>query len=314
MASEDATLINSNINIFRLQSDSGDSTFPLRGEMLVGRELDCEVMLDYGHISRYHAKLNVSPGGVYIEDLHSTNGTFINGNRIRGRVRLNLGDTIAFDDIVFRLEADVGEPASNDTDDLVAWPVRGQAQYTPARAPREDAGDRTQVLSSSQVERIVSRSRSDHIDNDFGSGARVIVTTAPLRGKTFELAGATAGTEWAIGRDVDADINLNDATISLHHATIYRDGDEYSIALADGGNGLLVNGQSVRSAALNHDDRVQLGRMELLFRSDVASDAYSAEAAEDFEKSPTRHWGWTALVLALSAVCAVVLAIEYNLI
>lgn len=322
MASEDATLITTGINIFKLTADTGESVFPLRGEMLVGRELDCEIVLDYGHISRYHAKLNLSPGGVYLEDLHSTNGTFVNGHRIRGRVRLNLGDVVAFDDIVYRLEASVGEPSSNEEDfELEHWiapaaPARAPASIHPfGRAPQPAAtpmSEPTQAVSSVQAERIASRSRNDHIENDFGNGPRVIVTTAPLRGRTVELDGSTQGTAWRIGRDSEADICLNDATVSLDHAVIEREEDRYTISLASGGNGLMVNGQSCKAAVLHHDDRVQIGRMELLFRSDYPV-RRSAED-DEHEASGRRKHAWTWAVVILSAAAAWALANQYQLI
>ncbi len=48
----------------------------------VGREDDCEIRLDHATISAWHCELTLSDDGVYVCDHHSTNGTFVNGQRI----------------------------------------------------------------------------------------------------------------------------------------------------------------------------------------------------------------------------------------
>lgn len=59
----------------------------------IGRELDNTLVLDSPRLSRYHARLRISPSGtVLLEDLNSTNGTFVNGTLISGVRRLALGD------------------------------------------------------------------------------------------------------------------------------------------------------------------------------------------------------------------------------
>ncbi len=75
----------------------------LAGEMLVGREVECDIQLDSRKISRYHAKLITSPNGLYVEDLNSSNGTFVNQQQIRTRTHVGLGDELSFDEISFRV-------------------------------------------------------------------------------------------------------------------------------------------------------------------------------------------------------------------
>ena len=52
-------------------------------EVLIGREVECQVPLRAGHVSRYHAKITLTANAAYIEDLQSTNGTFVNGKKSR---------------------------------------------------------------------------------------------------------------------------------------------------------------------------------------------------------------------------------------
>ena len=51
------------------------------GETLVGRGGDCDIFFGDVTVSRHHAKLTVDEGGLRIEDLGSTNGTYVNGGR-----------------------------------------------------------------------------------------------------------------------------------------------------------------------------------------------------------------------------------------
>lgn len=86
-----------------LRSDKTGELHKLAGEMLVGREVECDIQLAFKQISRYHAKIYVSANGVFIEDLRSSNGTYLNGKKIRSRVLVSLGDQLAFDDLMFRV-------------------------------------------------------------------------------------------------------------------------------------------------------------------------------------------------------------------
>lgn len=67
---------------------------PVTGELFtIGRELDNSLVLDSPRLSRYHARLRISPAGtVLLEDLNSTNGTFVNGYSISGTRRLMLNE------------------------------------------------------------------------------------------------------------------------------------------------------------------------------------------------------------------------------
>jgi hypothetical protein len=87
-----------------LSGESFGRSFPLHGVTLVGRAPECAMRLDEAGISRMHARLLPTDEGVQLEDLGSTNGSFINERRVlRGEVRV--GDEIGFDALRFRLVA-----------------------------------------------------------------------------------------------------------------------------------------------------------------------------------------------------------------
>ncbi|WP_299756644.1 FHA domain-containing protein [uncultured Chloroflexus sp.] len=62
-------------------------------EITIGR-VGCDIILDNPQVSRFHAQLDRTPGGVVLRDMGSTNGTFVNGQRVMTPVSLKAGDVI----------------------------------------------------------------------------------------------------------------------------------------------------------------------------------------------------------------------------
>lgn len=60
-------------------------------EATIGRSEDAEISIPDLGLSRIHAKISRKPGGYYLEDVGSTNGTFVDDVRIDGEVRLHVG-------------------------------------------------------------------------------------------------------------------------------------------------------------------------------------------------------------------------------
>lgn len=65
-------------------------------EVSVGRSNDNDLCLSDPEVSRHHARFLHRDGGVALEDLGSSNGTFVNGTRISGEVLLGDGDRVSF--------------------------------------------------------------------------------------------------------------------------------------------------------------------------------------------------------------------------
>jgi len=78
--------------------------FPLKPEkqIVIGRSGELDMVLVEDMVSRKHAKINTSAGKITIEDLGSTNGTFVNGEKIR-HARLKEGDRILIGTSILRL-------------------------------------------------------------------------------------------------------------------------------------------------------------------------------------------------------------------
>jgi pSer/pThr/pTyr-binding forkhead associated (FHA) protein len=73
------------------------------GQFSIGRDADCDLAIADMTVSRLHAQLERTPDGWLLSDLESTNGTRVNGWRVRGKIPVRAGDVVSFGslDVVF---------------------------------------------------------------------------------------------------------------------------------------------------------------------------------------------------------------------
>ena len=76
-------------------------TFPIdKEEAIVGRDLANDIVISDPEVSRRHARFYIRDENVFVEDMGSTNGTFLNGERIASPQQLRSGDVITFGESV----------------------------------------------------------------------------------------------------------------------------------------------------------------------------------------------------------------------
>ncbi|TGY66239.1 FHA domain-containing protein [Dubosiella muris] len=85
-----------------LQDENGTRFDLLFESMVVGRAMTCEIALDEPNISLKHARITKDGDRCYIQDLKSSNGTFLNDKRVQRKMRLRPGMRVVFADHVFR--------------------------------------------------------------------------------------------------------------------------------------------------------------------------------------------------------------------
>jgi pSer/pThr/pTyr-binding forkhead associated (FHA) protein len=78
-------------------------TFPLGQELTVGRAAGCQVTLDDTYVSQLHARVFARDGQYLVEDLGSTNGTYLNRNRVTGAIVMKRGDRLQVGNTVMEL-------------------------------------------------------------------------------------------------------------------------------------------------------------------------------------------------------------------
>lgn len=107
---------------FQLVMRAGPSigkVFPInKGEMHIGRDISNEIVINDAEVSRKHVRIVIQAGEVIIEDLGSTNGSFVNEQRVSGPYTLVAGDTLQLGEHVVL----VFEAALQESDATVAVP------------------------------------------------------------------------------------------------------------------------------------------------------------------------------------------------
>lgn len=77
---------------------------PVVGTLSIGRAAGCEITLDDTFISQLHARVTIGQSGVVVEDLGSTNGTYLNRKRVTAPVVVQPGDVIQVGSTVLELQ------------------------------------------------------------------------------------------------------------------------------------------------------------------------------------------------------------------
>lgn len=144
--------------------------FPIKTSCVIGRSSECDITLAASHLSRRHAKMIIKDGQLYIKDLESSNGTYLNGKRVT-EAKVQRGDELRFDTLCFGV---IG-PAN----DLDKTSVR-----TAGQMPRGSISP-TPAMGSARVvpkPRRPSVQITEHVsnDDDYPNGSKGIVVAAVI--------------------------------------------------------------------------------------------------------------------------------------
>jgi EmrB/QacA subfamily drug resistance transporter len=240
---------------------------------IVGREGADVVLSDAtGELSRQHARFTLKDGDPVVEDLGSTNGTYVNDQRITGAHRLRAGDRIRL---------------GGTTLEFSPGPELGGVPQPQVTRAREIPGDLTKArpvpIEATQARAIPHEPRE--ATNDAPPDSRQLQPTA-LRAPTFAppgsdgeliiLSGPGAGTVTAvpasatIGREPECDLQVLDSEVSRRHAkVVIRDGRAWIDDLQSA-NGTYVNGERILGTyTLAPEDRIQIGEATIQLTSPV---------------------------------------------
>jgi hypothetical protein len=145
---------------FRLVVKSGPNPgtpFDLGKEVtLVGRDVTNDIALGDAEVSRQHARLTQTPGGYVLEDLGSTNGSFVNGERLVAPRVLAAGDLIGMgENVTLSFEATSPEAAAT----VMAGAVRHGAAPSPEAYQAATPAPAPPVLAEEPSSRLGGSSR-----------------------------------------------------------------------------------------------------------------------------------------------------------
>jgi pSer/pThr/pTyr-binding forkhead associated (FHA) protein len=265
-----------------IEDDEGRKTVVpfVREEITIGRQEGNTIRLTERNVSRRHARLMRQNGHVVVEDLGSSNGTRINGERISGQSTVKDGDLIQIGDYDLALQSDAQEGIStqrlrpshevDDSDDVdgptgepateTETPVEESGEEgAPAQASGDQRRHSTAIIKMEQVEGNRSR-KVQELEAE--EAPRLVVTNSELKGQEY----ACIRTEMKIGRTEDNDIVIDHRSLSRTHAKVVReDNGEWRILDMQSANGLTVNGETYAQASLNNGDIIELGHVKLRF-------------------------------------------------
>ena len=115
---------------WKIQATTGEfagQSITIDQDMLVGRHQDANIVLQSAEISRRHAAFLLKEQGLFVQDLNSSNGTFVNGERIVAETALQQGDDLAFASLQFAVLHEVEEKQPAQAQQAVGQPAEAVA-------------------------------------------------------------------------------------------------------------------------------------------------------------------------------------------
>ena len=136
------------IELVLVTADGEQRSFPISRARIIGREEDCDMRIPVAEVSREHCRVEPNAtGGLSVEDLGSSNGTFINGLQVE-EAEMTAGDILKIGPAIMVLRVD-GEPADIDAEDAIE---RGTPEAGAPAAPKSQPQASKQVGQGSLVD------------------------------------------------------------------------------------------------------------------------------------------------------------------
>src|SRR5581483_5862151 len=274
---------------------SADGRTPIAPSVTLGRAEGNDIRLEGDRlVSRTHARIEGRDGGVWLEDLQSANGTFLNGEQVKQPVLLADGDEIRIGSSVFRFETpipaampeEIGEASATQLipEEIEPAGVRGGTDALRAVEPGQALpGQAAEELVRAHPEVAAGApTRTGPAVTDPSDQFHLVVNFGPETGSIFPLVKDVT----VIGRaadDADYDIQLNDRAVSRPHAKVVKELDGFSIHDLDSANGTWVNYTEEISAPrmLADGDVIKVGKTTLVYRVPASSRPAQGEIVLD---------------------------------
>lgn len=229
--------------LYLMLKDKVVSEAPLEKSVFtVGRAPGNDLVIDNLAVSGFHAKI-VNDNGIYaVEDLNSTNGTFVNDRRV-SRIQLKNNDVIT----VGKHALIFSDPRGADDPDATVYARRGAKEKT--------------VMMSSKIA-LAEAPPPQAARSAEGALGSFTVVSGPAEKRDYKLAGRLT----TIGKSRKAEIRLKGFFAPRVAALVTRTREGYFISPPGGGRTVQVNGAPVAGSALLKDgDTVDAWKVKLHF-------------------------------------------------
>ena len=216
--------------------------------IIIGRDDGADVLIDNPSVSRRHAEIRLGDDGWVVEDLGSSNGTFLRGSKIDGPQSIGLGDEIGFGkfSIVFGKALGDGEAG--------AKPAAARA---PGRPAAMGGGEGTMHINPHEVKELLKES-------DRTKRAHFLWESGGERG-THYLSEAPAV---LVGTDELCDLRVPKGP--KHHVLIVHTPEGCDVRYLAMFGSMTVRGRSTKRTRLRNGDVIEAGGVKLTFMDDVA--------------------------------------------
>lgn len=250
----------------RIVSLTDGREYAVTGASLVfGREAGCDVVVTGKDVSRRHAEIVTTPKGYMVVD-SSTNGTFVNEERVEGQRLLLRADVIRIGDEQFRFYADTAPAAQIPSPGPAASPPQAAPPVEAATTPPPPSGA-GQRLQNTSFGMAAAKTQPPPIKEP-GAPA----PAAPLGNFLFR-SGALKGQRYQIrtpilniGRAEYNDLNIPDASVSTSHAKLQRREGVWILLDLESTNGTFVDGEKVHGETpLAPGAMVRFGDIQMVF-------------------------------------------------
>jgi pSer/pThr/pTyr-binding forkhead associated (FHA) protein len=282
---------------FFLKNVSSGAETELLGVIVAGKLPECGLQLQAGAAgggpSRRHAELSVVDDTVWLEDLRSTNGTYINGERVTARTALKSGDAVRFDVEEFKFRAESPAPP----EDRTAMREVPAAPAVPGSWVEEKGKSKTVFVDYSKLASAPTPGAPLVAKVD---APLLVVSTGSRAGARISLVAAQSPKrEWSVGCDADREIVFTDKGVSGRHAKIVNEGTRWKLIDQLAANGTFVNGNRTNMSFLSSGDRLRFGPVECIFQL--------PEAGAGIAESIAGNRGRIAALVAISALAVLIL-------
>ena len=279
-----------------------DSHARPNGSWIIGKAPDCDLIVPKDVVSQKHCRLSFEGGKYILEDLGSTNGTFVNGYRLEARTpvyisstdRVTLGQTLAmpWPEVKAPAQRQATEAFSQSSSGTVLTIGRSpdsaiqldypMISWEHARITRVGNQWVIEDLKSAngtalnQIDNKIQKSTLEPTDDIF-LGSYKIAASKILKEKHFTQGAGVfervrfQGNRMVLGRDPSCEYPLNYPMISWHHAALERSGDGTYVEDLGSRNGTYVNGARISGRTLVHaGDEIGLGSFHFQLLEDGA--------------------------------------------
>lgn len=227
--------------------------------LVIGRDAGCDVVVTSKSISRRHAEVMATPKGYVVVD-SSTNGTFVNGQRIPGQQLLSRGDVIQCGEHEFRFYADMAPaPAAAPSPAAAppAAPARPAAPAPPAAPVRASVPPPRKVPTPAPAARPAAPGAAARLSDTLhgvpgmapgetgkraSALAYLVMRSGSLKGQRLPIKVPNVN----IGRADYNDIVIPDDSVSTQHAKLQRREGIWVLVDLESTNGTLVDGEKLQ--------------------------------------------------------------------